>query len=124
MKIENTVLNQNDNARYIGDIYLGTDERGDKCRRLQYRDAALRLIEKYLPAHRKKRLNEWHIAEAGIVNAIDDAYYADKKYGHSSAVELSVAFIAIFLEAPHLKVYNDPDLPEFMQGYQPLPGLR
>jgi hypothetical protein len=123
MKIENTIINQNDNVELIGDLYLGTDQYGDKSRRLQYRELALRLIDKYLPEHRRVRPAQWQLMEFVIVNAIDEAFQTDKKYGRCSGVRMVLNSMAIQLDVPYIKIYNDPDLPEFMKGYQPIPGL-
>jgi len=123
MKIENTVINQNDNAEFLGSVYLGTDEFGNKSRRLQYRALALSLIDKYLPAYRKSRLEECHLMEAHIVETIDDAYQAYKQHGTSWYVGLCISELAVFLEAPRIQFYNDSILPAFMQGY-PLPALK
>ena len=60
MTLKNTVINQNDNTEFIGDVYLGTDQYGDKSRRMQYRDLALRLIDKYLPAYRRNAYRHCH----------------------------------------------------------------
>lgn len=117
MKIENTVINQNDNAEFLRDVYLGEDKYGDKSRRLQWRDTALSLIDKYLPAHRKNRLAEWHIAEKAIVETIDRLCQRDKNSGRSPSVALDMLVLATFIQAPHIKFFNDPALPEFMQGY-------
>ena len=117
MKIENTVINQNDNAEFLGAVYLGTDEYGDKSRRLQWRDTALRLIDKHLPAYRRSREPEWQHMEAFIVEMIDQAYQAHLKRGRTSSIAFNIESISIFLGAQRIKVYNDPDLPEFMQGY-------
>lgn len=117
MKIENTVINQNDNTEFIGDVYLGTDQYGDKSRRMQYRDLALRLIDKYLPAYRRAEVPHWQIMETFIVTAIDEAFQANNQYGRCSGVSMWLDAIAIQLEAPNIKIYNDPELPEFMQGY-------
>lgn len=123
MKIENTIINQNDNVELIGDLYLGTDQYGDKSRRLQYRELALRLIDKYLPEHRRVRPAQWQLMEFVIVNAIDEAFQTDKKYGRCSGVASWLNSIAIQLDVPYIKIYNDPDLPEFLQGYQQITGL-
>lgn len=117
MKIENTVINQNDNTEFIGDVYLGTDQFGDKSRRMQYRDLALRLIDKYLPAYRRAEVPHWQIMETFIVTAIDEAFQTNKLYGRCSGVSMWLDAIAIQLETSSIKIYNDLDLPEFMQGY-------
>lgn len=116
MKIENTIINQNDNAELIGDLYLGSDQYGDKSRRLQYRELALRLIDKYLPEHRRVRPAQWQLMEFVIVNAIDEAFQAHKKYGRCSGVSMWLDSIAINLETPYIKIYNDPDIPEFLKS--------
>lgn len=118
MKMEGNSSNQNDNAEFIGDVYIGVDEYGDKSRRLQYRDVAHRLIEKYLPASFKNYSMIRDGREATIVTYIDAAYQADKKYGRGNAVWIWVDFLASALCVPRIKMYNDHDLPEFMQGYQ------
>lgn len=119
MKIENTVINQNDNAEFLRDVYLGEDEYGDKNRRLQWRDTALRLIDKYLPAYRRSRLAERHIAEMATVTTIDQAYNDHNNSGRSHHTAVSMYILAIFLDLdiPLMKFFNDPDLPEFMKGY-------
>lgn len=117
MTLKNTVINQNDNTEFIGDVYLGTDQYGDKSRRMQYRDLALRLIDKYLPAYRRAEAPHWQIMETLIVTAIDEAFQANKQYGRCSGVSMWLDAIAIQLETSSIKIYNDFDLPEFMQGY-------
>lgn len=118
MNIKNTVINQNDNAVLIGDIYLGNDEHGDKSRRLQYRDLALRLIEKYLPTDRRNRESQWQLMEFVIVTALDEAFQTYKKYGRCSGVSMWLDSIAINLETPAIKIYKDSELPDFLSGYQ------
>jgi len=125
MKIENTVVNQNDNAEFLGDVYLGTDEYGDKSRRLQWRDTALRLIQKYLPSYRKSRQPERDIAEKAIVETIDRAYQDHIERGRHHSTSISMYILAIFLDMDIslIQFFNDPDLPEFMRGYYWSPDL-
>jgi hypothetical protein len=117
MKIENTVINQNDNSEFIGDLYCGEDKYGDKRRRLQYRNLAHFFINKYKPRSLMNPYNrevlEWH-----VVVCMDCAFQYYKKYGYSTTVQGEIIAMAVFLETDFVKLLNDPDLPAFMRGQQ------
>lgn len=116
MKIKNTIVNYNDNNTYIADTYFGVDEFGDKARKLQYRDLAIRLIEKYGSINLRGCNDLRQIAERHIVGCLDMAFQYHKKYGACSAINGEIKAIAVWLSVDFILIYNDPDLLNFMQN--------
>jgi len=92
------------------------DEFGDKSRKLQYREPALRLIEKYGSTSLRVSNEERQIAERHIVGCLDMAFQYHKKYGACSAIDGEIKAIAVWLCVDFILIYNDPDLPELVRA--------
>lgn len=116
MKIKNTIVNYNDNNTYIADTYFGMDEFGDKARKLQYRELAISLIEKYGSASLRGCNDQRQIAERHIVGCLDMAFQYHKKYGACSAIDGEIKAIAVWLNIEFITIYNDPDISGFLKG--------
>lgn len=116
MKIKNSVVNNNDNSEFIGDTYCGADEYGDKARRLAYREQALKLVNKYAPAAFRSRPAEMQNLEMFTVITIDNARQTYDKYGYCPAIGCYIDSIALIFGVDAIKLFNDPDLPDFMQN--------
>jgi len=110
MKLKNTIVNINDNNTYIADTYFGMDEFGDKARKLQYRETALRLIEKYGSTSLKASNDERQIAERHIVGCLDMAFQYHKKYGFCSAVDGEIKAIGVWLKIEVINLYNEENI--------------
>lgn len=110
MKLKNTIINFNDNNMFIADTYFGIDEFGDKARKLQYREPALRLIEKYGSTSLRASKEERQIAERHIVGCLDMAFQYHKKYGFCTAINGEFLAIALWLDIEVVTLYNDPNL--------------